>query len=41
MIRKALLTTAAAMVLMALSSVAHADPITFNGGFAVTGSVSN
>ena len=41
MIRKALLTTAAAMVIMALSSVAHADPITFNGGFGVTGSVSN
>ena len=41
MIRKALLTTAAAMVIMALSSVAHADPITFSGGFGVTASVSN
>jgi hypothetical protein len=41
MIRKTLLTTAAAMVIMALSSVAHADPITFSGGFGVTASVSN
>jgi hypothetical protein len=41
MIRKALLTTAAVMVIMALSSVAHADTVTFTGGFGVTASVTN
>lgn len=40
MIRKVSLTFAAAVVMLTLSSVAHADPITFTGGFGVTASVS-
>lgn len=43
MIRRLLLSTAAAAILMALSSVAHADPITLTGinGTGVTATVSN
>lgn len=41
MIRKVSLSFAAAVVMLALSTVAHADPVTFTGGFGVTASVSN
>ncbi len=41
MFRKMFLTTAAAMVLMALSSVARADQVNFAGGFGATATVSN
>ncbi len=41
MIRRLLLSTASVVMLMALSSVARADTITFTGGFGVTASVTN
>ena len=41
MIRRLLLTTASAVMLMALSSVARADTVTFSGGFGTTATVTN